>query len=253
QNPSGLINNQAPEPPKLETDSQKESKKEISDKSEKSGNEKSEKEKTEKKKSQKKKKSTKKRSTKSHQSKKKEKKKRGEKNRKTQEEPIFSQTAAAATSPSEGSEDGDGAGETLAPCSEKEWEHGSAAYNAALLNVKHNQKRTSQLWSTKNRVTVFALKKKDGKDGKSPTSSTNNNNNPDGSTPPTNSSGSLKSVSTKKLKKKSKDRKKMDKADQIGKIVAGIVRKYLEGKNEENIQIEIKLVSQDGSSTPVIP
>uniref|UniRef100_A0A914R589 Natural killer-tumor recognition protein n=1 Tax=Panagrolaimus davidi TaxID=227884 RepID=A0A914R589_9BILA len=142
QNPGGLIN-QALEPPKLvstsETDSQKESKKEISeksDKSEKSGNEKSEKEKTEKKKSQKKKKSSKKRSTKSHQSKKKEKKKRGEKNRKTQEEPIFSQVAAA-TSPSEGSEgDGDGAGETLAPCSEKEWEHGSAAYNAALLNVK---------------------------------------------------------------------------------------------------------------------
>uniref|UniRef100_A0AC34FL75 Uncharacterized protein n=1 Tax=Panagrolaimus sp. ES5 TaxID=591445 RepID=A0AC34FL75_9BILA len=214
----------APEAQKIssapETDSQKELKKETSEKSGKSG--KSEKET---KKSPKKKKSSKKRSTKSHQSKKKDKKSRGDKNRRTQEEPTFSTTAS---SPSES----DG-GETLAPCSEKEWEHGSAAYNAALLNVKRKP----------NRVTVFALKKKGDKDGKAASPKTAESSS---------GTNSLRSASSNKLKKKTAKNASSDKADKIGKIVAGIVRQYLDGKNEENIQVEIKLISNDGTSTPVV-
>ena len=76
-----------------------------------------------------KKKAAKKRS-KSHE-KRKEKKREGKKHRRSQEEPAPTHGRAP---PADGDETG---GESLAPCSEQEWEEeGQAAYSAALLNVK---------------------------------------------------------------------------------------------------------------------
>lgn len=41
-----------------------------------------------------------------------------------------------------------------------------------------------------------------------------------------------------------------DKADLIGKMVAGIVRMYLDGKSAENVQVEVRLVDTTGKKEP---
>lgn len=46
--------------------------------------------------------------------------------------------------------------------------------------------------------------------------------------------------------------KNEDHADKIGRLVAGIVRKFMDGKNDDDVKIEIKLITSD-NHTPVLP
>uniref|UniRef100_A0A7E4VLG9 Uncharacterized protein n=1 Tax=Panagrellus redivivus TaxID=6233 RepID=A0A7E4VLG9_PANRE len=121
-------------------------------------------------------------------------------------------------------------GESLGECSEKEWEGAEAAYNPTLINLKKKQ----------NRVTVFAATKKIDKK-KAP------------GDPDKEPSQVLVAVGSEALPGPVAPLKPDDHADMIGKLVAGVVRKYLEGKADDDVKVEIKLTCGDGTVTPVLP
>ncbi|KAI6207623.1 hypothetical protein M3Y96_00028700 [Aphelenchoides besseyi] len=108
-------------------------------------------------------------------------------------------------------------GESLAEFDEHEWNQGEVALGAEMINLKKKQ----------NKPTVYRA-----------------------------AGQQTASTGVKKRSRKSKELKqaeppRLDKADMIGQLVANIIRTFMQGKKDEEVQLEIKLIDKGGKSIEI--
>ncbi|KAI6217156.1 hypothetical protein M3Y95_01238900 [Aphelenchoides besseyi] len=108
-------------------------------------------------------------------------------------------------------------GESLAEFDEHEWDQGEVALGAEMINLKKKQ----------NKPTVYRA-----------------------------AGQQTASTSVKKRSRRSKELKqaeppRLDKADMIGQLVANIIRTFMQGKKDEDVQLEIKLLDKSGKSIEI--